>query len=196
MKKKLLISIFVCITIISFSTLKTNECFQDAYDELQKLFKIAPRYYLRTDENQDQSMTVDNNGFYTIIVPGDVSKETARHEMAHVFFFELCKLNSLSPEAFPIWYHELVASWFQVINSRDIRLLPLKSIFFDFFAYVDEYPPQEDKEAFYLAIRSFALFLDKRLDFKDFVISTLNVTKKAGFANVKLFGGNTEIFLR
>lgn len=197
MKKKFFLFIFTCIAVISFSTLKVDEnLFQSAYKELQELFRIAPRYYLRIDENQAQPMTVDNDKFYMIILPGDVSVETARHEMAHVFFFELCKLNGLSPEDFPIWYHELVASWFQVLGGKDIRLLSLKSIFFDFFAYVDVYPQSEDTKAFYLSIRSFALFLDKRFDFKNFVLNTLDMAKKTGFSDVKLFGEDPQILLR
>ncbi|ACR80169.1 MULTISPECIES: hypothetical protein [Kosmotoga] len=196
MKKRFLILIFICIAIISFPALRIDENFQNAYRELQELFKIAPRYYLRIDENQAQPMTVDNDRFYMIILPGSISMETARHEMAHVFFFELCKLNGLSPEDFPIWYHELVASWFQVLGGRDIKLLPLKSIFFDFFACVDEYPSLEDTKAFYLSIRSFALFLDKRFDFKNFVLNTLNVAKRTGFSGVKLFNEDPKILLR
>ncbi|OAA31398.1 hypothetical protein AT15_07840 [Kosmotoga arenicorallina S304] len=156
----------------------TSEEISAVYKELQNLFHLSPSYSLVIDENAEHSHSVDNDtGYYKIVIRKDeLGLPILAHELAHIFFFELLATKNIKPEEIPLWYHELVALWFQqhFQKSGSYRILDFNTIFFPFLQYQSNYPQSKKLDAFYGALDSFAEYLSKRYEFQDFVVETVD----------------------
>ncbi|MBO8165985.1 MAG: hypothetical protein H0Z25_02045 [Kosmotoga sp.] len=175
----ILVTVFFLFFLYCFGAKEgfTSEEISAVYEKLQNLFRLSPSYSLVVDEKTEHSHSVDNNtGYYKIVIRKDeLELSILAHEMAHIFFFELLKRNNIEPEEIPLWYHELMALWFQAQfqNTENYRILDFKTIFFPFFQYRSNYPRSNKLEPFYGSIDSFAGYLSKRYEFRDFIVETV-----------------------
>ncbi|WP_273229643.1 hypothetical protein [Kosmotoga pacifica] len=153
------------------------------YKELENLLHVSPSYSLVVDERAEHSHSIDNDtGYYNIIIKKDELNSTIlAHEMAHIFFFELLRKSNISSEEIPLWYHELVAMWFeQFMGSSSARILSFKCIFFNFTFFDTDYPQSEELELFYDSIGNFAEYLSKRYNFSSFVVESVEKYRYSG----------------
>ncbi|MFO7883001.1 MAG: hypothetical protein R6U52_10750 [Kosmotogaceae bacterium] len=167
----LIIFILIFPVVISVADIKNDV--ETVYNELFEIFEIKPDYTLVIlDTINDHPRAVKYNSRYRVLIPASgYYLEQTRHEMAHVFLMEYAKKFGIKAEELPIWYHELVASWFSILDKWKLNLLSLNAIFDDFTEYTGDYP--EEKDNFYIAIESFAIYLSRRYNFEEFVKSTI-----------------------
>jgi hypothetical protein len=166
-------SILIIWLLISLSLLAQTETrirneIKAANDELIEIYGFQVRYNLTilTGQGHEQPAAIDDDGMYQIFLyTSNFRDGVARHELAHVYFFEHLRKKGSSPETIPLWYHELIAEGFQNLHSRAGRP-PLRSGFFDFTTSTNNYPPEKDRAIFYSAVESFAGFLLSRFDYK------------------------------
>ncbi|TYB95759.1 MAG: hypothetical protein FXF54_04230 [Kosmotoga sp.] len=178
------IVLFVLILSVGLASANIKNDVESAYNTLYEMFKVKPDYTLVIlDTVNDHPRAVQYDSRYRVLIPSSgYYSDQARHEMAHVFLMEYAKEYDIDAEALPIWYHELVASWFTVLDNWELNLLPLNAILDDFTEYTDHYP--DEKGNFYSAVESFAIYLSRRYDFETFVKFTINKFSKE--QNIKL----------
>jgi len=171
MRVRSLLILWLLVSISLFAQVETkirNEI-RAANDELIEIYGFQVRYNLTilTGQGHEQPAAIDDNGMYQIFLyTSNFRDGVARHELAHVYFFEYLRKIGSSPETIPLWYHELIAEGFQNLRSRSGRP-PLRSGFFDFTVSIKNYPPEKDRSVFYGAVESFAGFLLSRFDYEN-----------------------------
>ncbi|MFW6119511.1 MAG: hypothetical protein ACOC80_01210 [Petrotogales bacterium] len=171
--KNIIMIISILLIPIFFLAVNIKDDVETVYHELFKIFEVKPNYTLVIlDTVNDHPRAIKYDSGYRVLIPASsYYSEQARHEMAHIFLMEYAKKFDIKAERLPIWYHELVASWFTVLDKWKLNLLPLNAIFDDFTEYSGDYP--EEKEDFYRAIEGFAVYLSKRYSFEEFVNVTI-----------------------
>ncbi len=172
MKNIILIIFILLIPIVLSAAIKDD--IEVVYNELFEIFEVKPNYTLVIlDTVNDHPRAIKYDSGYRVLIPASgYNKEQARHEMAHIFLMEYAKKFDIEAKELPIWYHELVASWFSILDKWRLNLLSLNAIFDNFTEYTGDYP--EETEDFYRAIESFAIYLSKRYNFEKFVKDTVN----------------------
>ncbi|MGC9383425.1 MAG: hypothetical protein ACP5D6_02335 [Kosmotogaceae bacterium] len=176
--RKVFAVFFIFLLFIGPAFAGIKEDIESAYKRLFEMFEVKPDYTLVIlDTLNDHPRAVKYNSRYRVLIPSSgYYSDQARHEMAHVFLMEYAKEFDIDAEKLPIWYHELVASWFTVLDKWKLNLLPFNAIFDDFTEYTDQYP--DEKENFYGAVESFAIYLSRRYNFEAFVKFTLKEFKQ------------------
>ena len=167
-RSPLIIWLLISLSLLAQTETRIRNEIKVANEELIEIYGFQVRYNLTilTGQGHEQPAAIDDDGMYQIFLyTSNFRDGVARHELAHVYFFEHLRKKGLGPETIPLWYHELVAEGFQNLHSRTGRP-PLRSGFFDFTAYAKNYPPEKDRTIFYGAVESFASFLLSRFDYK------------------------------
>lgn len=179
--KTLLVSLLLIVSTLSLAQQGIREEIGAANFELMGIYKFSVKYNLTIlkGEGHEHPTAIDDDGIYQIFLyTSNYRAGVARHELAHVYFFEHLRRNGASPEEVPLWYHELIAEGFQNLNSSMARP-GLRAGFYRFIAIDKKYPPQEEQGAFYGSVGSFASFLTSRLGYEG-LIHTIEVFSRTG----------------
>ena len=158
----IILTVFLALTV--FSQQEIRDEIDLANSELIEIYGFQVNYSLTIlkGEGHEQPAAIDSNGSYMIFLyTANYKKGVARHELAHVYFFEFLRRKGSTPREFPIWYHELMAEGFQNLHLR-LRWPSLRAGFYVFTGYDDRYPEKESQGIFYGAVSGFAGFLVSR----------------------------------
>ncbi len=169
MKSALLLLTVILISIYAFSQVEIRREIEEANAELSQIYGFSVKYNLTIlkGEGHEQPAAIDDNGIYQIFLyTTSYRSGVARHELAHVYFFEYLRSIGFTPNEIPVWYHELMAEGFQSLHSRT-RIPILRVAFYDFTEFDRRYPDKDDQSVFYGAVSSFAGYILERHSYID-----------------------------
>ncbi|MFA6656146.1 MAG: hypothetical protein WCS38_02465 [Mesotoga sp.] len=194
MKSIILILVITLATVSGFGQLEIREEIEEANAELSMIYSFSVKYSLTIlkGEGHEQPAAIDDNGIYQIFLyTSSYRSGVARHELAHVYFFEYLRSEGLNPDEIPLWYHELIAEGFQNLHTRT-RRPELRAAFFDFTEFDRRYPQKTDQSVFYGAVSSFAGYILERFSYRDLirVIDEFSDERDISPAFVKVFGSS------
>ncbi|KUK68002.1 hypothetical protein LH53_01655 [Mesotoga sp. TolDC] len=194
MKSILVILVIALATVSGFGQLEIRNEIEEANAELSMIYSFSVKYSLTIlkGEGHEQPAAIDNNGIYQIFLYTSSYKPgVARHELAHVYFFEYLRSRDLNPDEIPLWYHEVIAEGFQNLHTRTYRP-ELRAAFFDFTEFDRRYPQKADQSVFYGAVSSFAGYILARYSYRDLirVIDEFSDERDIDPAFIKVFGSS------
>jgi hypothetical protein len=188
------ILVIALATVSGFGQLEIRNEIEEANAELSMIYSFSVKYSLTIlkGEGHEQPAAIDNNGIYQIFLYTSSYKPgVARHELAHVYFFEYLRSRDLNPDEIPLWYHEVIAEGFQNLHTRTYRP-ELRAAFFDFTEFDRRYPQKADQSVFYGAVSSFAGYILARYSYRDLirVIDEFSDERDIDPAFIKVFGSS------
>ncbi|WP_258367106.1 hypothetical protein [Mesotoga sp. TolDC] len=189
-----MILVIALATVSGFGQLEIRNEIEEANAELSMIYSFSVKYSLTIlkGEGHEQPAAIDNNGIYQIFLYTSSYKPgVARHELAHVYFFEYLRSRDLNPDEIPLWYHEVIAEGFQNLHTRTYRP-ELRAAFFDFTEFDRRYPQKADQSVFYGAVSSFAGYILARYSYRDLirVIDEFSDERDIDPAFIKVFGSS------
>ncbi|AFK06031.1 MAG: hypothetical protein AB7T02_00705 [Mesotoga sp.] len=172
---------------------------EEANAELSEIYGFSVKYSLTIlkGEGHEQPAAIDNNGIYQIFLYTSSYKPgVARHELAHVYFFEYLRIRDINPDEIPLWYHEVIAEGFQNLHTGT-RRSALRVAFFDFTEYEEKYPVKDDQSVFYGAVASFADYILKRNSYNKLleVVNEFSTEREIDTAFLNVFGSTVRSML-
>jgi len=194
MKSLLMVFAIALVTVFAFGQLEIRNEIEEANAELSKIYSFSVKYSLTIlkGEGHEQPAAIDDNGIYQIFLyTSSYRSGVARHELAHVYFFEYLRSEGLNSDEIPLWYHELVAEGFQNLHTRASRP-ELRAAFFDFTEFEKRYPQKADQSVFYGAVSSFAGYILERYSYRDLirVIDEFSDERDINTAFIEVFGSS------